>query len=65
MKESTQQHTLAAVGFALWALFAVAGSAMPAQAHEYTYACPGSGGVLVSHPSQCNTHIAPAPVKVN
>ena len=51
MKSSTQQHLLAAIGFAVWALFAVAGIA---QAHEYTYACPGSGGVLVSHPSQCN-----------
>lgn len=49
MKASTQQHTLAAIGFTLWALFAVAGAA----AHEYTYQCPGSG-VLVSHPSQCN-----------
>lgn len=50
MKHSNQQHTLAAIGFSIWALFAVAGAA----AHEYTYACPGSGGVLVSHPSQCN-----------
>ena len=54
MKRSTKQHLLAAIGFSIWALFAVAGLAMPAQAHEYTYACPGSGGVLVSHPSQCN-----------
>ena len=53
-----KQHTLAAIGFAAWALFAVAGIASPAQAHEYTYACPGSGGVLVAHPSQCN---APSP----
>ena len=51
MKESTQQNLLAAVGFTIWALFAVAGIA---HAHAYTYACPGSG-VLVSHPSQCNT----------
>ena len=54
MKHSIQQHTIAAIGFAAWALFAVAGLAMPAHAHEYTYACPGSGGVLVSQPSQCN-----------
>ena len=54
MKASTQQHTLAAIGFAAWLIFGVAGAAMPAQAHEYTYACPGSGGALVSHPSQCN-----------
>ena len=54
MKQSKQQHLLAAVGFVAWALFAVAGIASPAHAHEYTYACPGSGGVLVSHPSQCN-----------
>lgn len=45
MKHSNQQHTLAVIGFTLWALFAVAGLA---QAHAYTYACPGSG-VLVSH----------------
>ena len=50
MKHSNQ-HALAAVGFTLWALFAVAGLA---QAHAYTYACPGAGGVLVSHPSQCS-----------
>ena len=56
MKSSTQQHTLAVIGFTLWALFAVAGLA---QAHVYTYACPGSGGVLVSHPSQCNTPTVP------
>ena len=55
MKQSKQQHLLAAVGFSLWALFAVAGLA---QAHVYTYACPGSG-VLVSHPSQCNTPTVP------
>ena len=54
MKHSKQQHLLAAVGFTGWALFTVAGIASPAQAHDYTYACPGSGGVLVSHPSQCN-----------
>ena len=54
MKASTPQHTLAAIGFTLWALFAVTGLAMPAHAHEYTYARPGSGGVLVAHPSQCN-----------
>ena len=59
MKESTQQNLLAAVGFTIWALFAVAGVAMPAQAHEYTYQCPGSGGVLVTHPSQCNTPTVP------
>ena len=59
MKSSTQQHLLAAVGFTIWALFAVAGVAMPTQAHEYTYQCPGSGGVLVSHPSQCNTPTVP------
>ena len=58
MKQSKQQHLLAAVGFVAWALFAVAGIASPAQAHEYTYACPGSGGVLVSHLSQCT---APSP----
>jgi len=56
MKSSTQQHTLAAVGFFIWALFAVAGLA---QAHEYTYQCPGSGGVLVTHPSQCHTPTVP------
>ena len=56
MKHSNQQHTLAAIGFSLWALFAVAGIAMPTHAHEYTYQCPGSGGVLVSHPIQCNLH---------
>ena len=55
MKHSNQQHTLAAIGFTLWALFAVAGLA---QAHVYTYACPGSG-VLVSHTSQCNTTTVP------
>ena len=54
MKSSTQQHTLAAIGFTLWALFAVAGIASPAQAHECTYARHGGGGVLVAHPSQCN-----------
>ena len=54
MKHSNQ-HALAAVGFTLWALFAVAGLA---QAQGYTYACPGSG-VLVSHPSQCNTPTVP------
>ena len=59
MKASTQQHTLAAVGFGFWLLFAVAGIASPAQAHDYTYARPGSGGVLVSHPSQCNTPTVP------
>ena len=41
MKQSNQQHALAAIGFGLWLLFAVAGLAMPAQAqaqaHEYTY----------------------------
>ena len=58
MKQSKQQHLLAAVGFAAWALFAVAGIAMPAQAQGYTYDCPGSG-VLVSHPSQCNTPTVP------
>ena len=63
MKESTQQHLLAAVGFTIWALFAVAGLA---QAHEYTYQCPGSGGVLVTHPSQCNTPTVPeASAKAN
>lgn len=55
MKHSNQQHTLAVIGFTLWALFAVAGLA---QAHVYTYACPGSGA-LVSHPSQCNTTTVP------
>lgn len=50
-----KQHTLAVIGFTLWALFAVAGLA---QAQVYTYACPGSG-VLVSHPSQCNTPTVP------
>ena len=60
MKHSNQQHLLAAVGFSLWALFAVAVIASPAQAHEYTYQCPGSGGVLVTHPSQCNTPTVPA-----
>ena len=59
MKSSTQQHTLAAIGFAAWLIFGVAGLAMPAQAHVYTYDCPGSGGVLVSHPSQCNTPTVP------
>ena len=54
MKHSYQQHTLAAIGFTAWLIFGVAGLAMPAQAHEYTYACPGSGGVPVSQPSQCN-----------
>lgn len=56
MKASTQQHLLAAVGFALWALLAVAGIA---QAHEYTYQCPGSGGVPVTNPSQRNTPTVP------
>ena len=41
MKKATCQHTLAAIGFAAWLLFAVAGIASPAQAqaqaHEYTY----------------------------
>lgn len=55
MKSSTQQHLLAVIGFTLLALFAVAGLA---QAQVYTYACPGSG-VLVSHPSQCNTPTVP------
>ena len=54
MKHSNQQHTLAVIGFAVWMIFGVTGLAMPAHAHEYTYACPGSGGVLVSHPSQCS-----------
>ena len=53
-----KQHTLAVIGFAAWLIFGVAGLAMPAQAHVYTYACPGSG-VLVSHPSQCNTPTVP------
>ena len=48
MKASTQQHTLAAIGFAAWLIFGVAGLAMPAQAHVYTYDCPGSG-VLVRY----------------
>ena len=60
MKHSNQQHLLAAVGFSLWALFAVAGIASPAQAHEYTYQCPGSGGVLVAHPRQCSKPTVPA-----
>ena len=61
MKHSTQQHTLAASGFIIWALFAVAGIAMPdqAHAHEYTYQCPGSGGVLVTHPSECKAPPSP------
>ena len=50
-----KQHTLAAIGFTAWLIFGVAGLAMPAHAHVYTYACPGSSGILVSHPSQCNT----------
>ena len=61
MKHSNQQHTLAAIGFIIWALFAVAGIAMPApaHAHEYTYQCPGSGGVLVTHPSECKASPSP------
>ena len=49
-----KQHTLAAIGFAVWMIFGVAGLATPSHAHVYTYQCPGAGGVLVSHPSQCN-----------
>ena len=54
MKRTSKQHLLAALGFALWAIFA-----LPVDAHEYNWQCP-DGSLSTSGPSGCRANPSPA-----